>query len=98
MMMLVMYTGERDMMMMMMMMLVILVMLQVMHSLGERLTDADIEEMIREADIDGDNQIDYEGMCMLSRLLARCLEQPTVSFAHVDCDLKHSTGSCVRDI
>ena len=32
-----------------------------MHSLGERLTDADIEEMIREADIDGDNQIDYEG-------------------------------------
>lgn len=32
----------------------------VMHSLGERLTDADIEEMIREADIDGDNQIDYE--------------------------------------
>lgn len=34
---------------------------KVMHSLGERLTDADIEEMIREADIDGDNQIDYEG-------------------------------------
>lgn len=28
---------------------------------GERLTEAQIEEMIQAADIDGDRQIDYEG-------------------------------------
>ncbi|KAJ2846793.1 hypothetical protein IWW36_004174, partial [Coemansia brasiliensis] len=33
---------------------------QVMNSLGEKLTDAEIEEMIREADVDGDGQINYE--------------------------------------
>ena len=34
---------------------------QVMSLLGERLTDAEIEEMIQEADTDGDGQINYEG-------------------------------------
>ena len=34
---------------------------KVMHSLGERLTDDEIDDMIREADIDGDGQINYEG-------------------------------------
>jgi len=33
-----------------------------MQSLGERLTDQEITEMIHEADIDGDGQINYEGM------------------------------------
>ena len=32
---------------------------QVMHNLGENLSDADIEEMIREADLDGDGEINY---------------------------------------
>ena len=32
-----------------------------MKKLGETLSDADIEQMIREADIDGDGQINYEG-------------------------------------
>jgi len=28
---------------------------------GEKLTDTEVEEMIREADVDGDGQINYEG-------------------------------------
>merc|ERR1711868_294473 len=32
----------------------------VMTNLGEKLTDDECDEMIREADIDGDGQIDYE--------------------------------------
>ena len=33
---------------------------QVMANLGEKLTDDEIEEMIREADADGDGEVDYE--------------------------------------
>ena len=36
-----------------------------MHSLGERLTDLEISEMIQEADIDGDGQINYDGITIL---------------------------------
>lgn len=37
----------------------------VMTNLGEKLTDEEVDEMIREADIDGDGQVNYEGLYFL---------------------------------
>ncbi len=36
-----------------------------MTNLGEKLTDDEVEEMIREADADGDGQVNYEGEFVL---------------------------------
>ena len=33
---------------------------QIMENLGERLTQEEVEDMVKEADIDGDGQINYE--------------------------------------
>lgn len=41
----------------------------VMTNLGEKLTDEEVDEMIREADIDGDGQVNYEGKHLVSTLL-----------------------------
>ena len=38
----------------------------VMTNLGEKLTDEEVDEMIREADIDGDGQVNYEGVYSLN--------------------------------
>ena len=39
---------------------------QVMTNLGENLTEDEINEMIQEADRDGDGQINYEGEAVMS--------------------------------
>ena len=40
---------------------------------GEKLSDSEVDEMIREADVDGDGQINYEGafreLCLLARII-----------------------------
>ncbi|KAJ0482659.1 putative EF-hand domain, calmodulin [Helianthus annuus] len=37
-----------------------------MTNLGEKLTDEEVDETIREADVDGDGQINYEEFVKLS--------------------------------
>ena len=42
-----------------------------MTNLGEKLTDEEVDEMIREADIDGDGQINYEVSQRSNRIFVR---------------------------
>lgn len=45
----------------------------VMTNLGEKLTDEEVDEMIREADIDGDGQVNYEGISTYSFYMQACI-------------------------
>lgn len=38
-----------------------------MTNLGEKLSDNEVDEMIREADVDGDGQINYDEFVKVSR-------------------------------
>ena len=42
----------------------------VMTNLGEKLTEEEVDQMIREADTDGDGQVNYEGEAVLHGLFS----------------------------
>ena len=55
----------------------------VMTNLGEKLTDEEVDEMIREADIDGDGQVNYEGKSCISHhacFVTSCILLPLVFY------------------
>ena len=62
----------------------------VMTNLGEKLTDEEVDEMIREADIDGDGQVNYEGNNLLTYPSWICIHSFFISLFRIcyDDDVK----------
>jgi calmodulin len=65
-----------------------------MTNLGEKLTEEEVEEMIREADVDGDGQVNYEEFVtmMVSGLLQQAVRQGALTY-DVRVEL-HSPATC----
>lgn len=52
----------------------------VMTSLGERLSEEEVDDMIKEADLDGDGQVNYEGIFVayVNKKLTKLLVGPKI--------------------
>nr|CAI5831610.1 unnamed protein product [Callosobruchus analis] len=46
----------------------------VMTSLGERLSEEEVDDMIKEADLDGDGQVNYEGMVYVRTIFRKIFQ------------------------
>ncbi|XP_076915222.1 calmodulin-7-like [Bidens hawaiensis] len=68
----------------------------VMTNLGEKLTDEEVDEMIREADVDGDGQINYEEFVKIMMAKRRRKEGGTQSRSRPPrSGWKRTRGTCV---
>lgn len=45
----------------------------IMTNLGDKLPDEEVDEMIREADLDGDGEIDYIGKRLFGDITVQCI-------------------------